>query len=196
MPTSNDAYWDELGIAWRMTNPDPNVITPRLIARLRWQRIAMLGLVVAGIPLSIAGLILCVYTLWVGLSFHVWNFLTRGIAFLAISSLLALASWSVRAGLRAYTGSLMEMIDASISRAEGLSRSLRMGYWACAIAAAFGLVGYAIRAHFYHPAAMSPIGPLIFLGVSCAALFFYHRHVRSDLARFRYLRGALARDDS
>lgn len=196
MPTSNDDYWDELGIAWRATNPDLTVITPRLMARMRWQRIGMLGMMAVGIPLSIGGLILGIYTLVAGFSFHIWNFVTRGIAVLVISLLFGLASWSVRGGLRAYTGSLMEMIDASISRTEGLTRAVRLGYWVCAVAAVFGLVGYAIRARLDHPAAMSPIGPLIFLGISCAALLLYHRHVRNDLARFRYLRHALGKDDS
>ncbi|HWG77842.1 MAG TPA: hypothetical protein VN660_13775 [Steroidobacteraceae bacterium] len=195
MPISNDAYWDELGIAWRATNPDLNVITPKLMTRLRWQRIVMLGMMAAGIALSIAGLILGIYTLVAAFSAHIWNFVTRGLAIIVISLLFALASWSVREGLRTHTRSLMEMIDASISRAEGLSRAVQMGYWVCAVAAVFGLVGEAIRARLYHPAAMSPIGSLILLAVSCAALFFYHRHVRSDLARFRYLRGALRSDD-
>ncbi|MGH8218863.1 MAG: hypothetical protein ACREUT_09915 [Steroidobacteraceae bacterium] len=194
MPTSNDAYWDELGIAWRATNPDLNAITPKLKARLRWQGVGMLGIAVVGIPLSLAGLILGIYTLWVGVSHHTWNFVTRGIAVIAISFVLALASWSLRAGMRGAPGSLMEMIDLAIVRAERLRHAVRMGYWACAIAAVFGLVGYAIRARFYHPAAMSPIWPLIFLGVSCVGLFLYHRHVGKDLARFRYLRRALRGD--
>jgi len=195
MPTSNDAYFDELGIGWRATNPDLDVITPKLLARLRWQRILMLSMITAGIALSIAGLILGIYTLIAAFSAHIWNYVTRGMAIIAISLLFALASWSVREGLRTHTRSLMEMIDASISRAEGLSRAVRIGYWVCAVAAVFGLVGEAIRARLYHPAAMSPIGSLILLAVSCAALFLYHRHVRSDLARFRYLRGALGSNE-
>ena len=194
MPTSNDSYWDELGVAWRATNADLNAITPKLKTRLRWQGFGMLAIVVVGIPLSVAGLILGLYTLWIGWAHHVWFFLTRGVAIVWMSYLLALASWSLHTGMRGYTGSLMEMIDGSIMRAEGLSRAVRMGYWGCAISVVFGVVGYGIRARFYHPAAMSPVGPLLLLGVSCMALYLYHWHVANDLARFKYLRGALARD--
>jgi hypothetical protein len=193
--SSNDVFWDELGVAWRAIDPQPSVIGPKLKTRLRRQAAAVLGIAIVGVPLSIGGLVLGIYTVWIGWSHGIWNFLSRGVALIAISSLLATAAWSRRGSGRVDSGSLVGMLDLGIVQAERFGRVVQAGYWACGVAAALGLIGYGIRVHFYRPPAMSPIEPLLLLALVVIALLLFGRRLRDDLARLKYLRGILRRPD-
>jgi hypothetical protein len=191
----NDVYWDELGVAWRAINPEPSVIGPKLEIRLRRQAAAMLAIVILAVPLSIAGLALGIYTLWIGCAHGIWNFVSRGVALVAISSLLVLAAWSRRGSGRVDSSSLTDMLDLGIVQAGRFRRMVRTGYWTCGLAAVFGLIGYGIRVQLHRPPAMSPVEPLLLLALIAIALLLFGRRVRDDLARLKYLRGILSRPD-
>ncbi|HJS92591.1 MAG TPA: hypothetical protein VJ738_21665 [Steroidobacteraceae bacterium] len=193
--SSNDVYWDELGVAWRAINPEPSVIAPKLETRLRRQAAAVLAIMVVGVPLSIGGLVLGISTAWIGWSHGIWNFIARGVAIIAISSLLAIAAFSRRGSGRVDSSSLADMLDLGIVQAERFRRAVRAGCWACGVAAVLGLLGYGIRVHFYRPPAMSPIEPLVLLALLVIALYLFGRRNRDDLARLKYLRGVLMRPD-
>jgi hypothetical protein len=196
MTKSFDAYWDELGVAWRAINPDPRIISPRLESRLRRQGLAAGGIIAVGLPMSIGGSVLGAYTIWYGWSTGTWNFVTRGIAIVAISWMLAVGAWSLRIGRRAAAGTLAEMIDLAISRAENARDAIRWAYYACAVGALFGLLGYLIRTHSGRPPAMSPVEPLVALALCSVALLLYRRHVLDSLKKFRYLQRALLTEDA
>lgn len=193
--SSNDVYWDELGVAWRAINPEPSVIAPKLETRLRRQAAAVLGIIIVGVPLSIGGLVLGIYTVWIGWSHGIWNFASRGVAVIAISSLLAIAAFSRRGSGRVDSSSLADMLDLGIVQAERFRRVVQAGYRACGVAAVLGLLGYGIRVHFYRPPAMSPIEPLVLLALLAIALSLFGRRVRDDLVRLRYLKGILMRPE-
>lgn len=194
--SSNDVYWDELGVAWRAIDPDLSVIGPKLENRLRRQAAAVLGIMLIGAPLSVGGLVLGFYTLWIGWSHGIWNFIPRGIAVIAISSLLAMATWSRRGSRRVDSGTLADMLDLGVVQAERFRHVVLAGYWACAAAAVLGLMGYGVRDYWYGRPAMSPIVPLVLLALVAMVLLLFGRRLRADLARLRYLRGVLTRENA
>jgi hypothetical protein len=192
MTESSDAYWDELGVAWCAIDPDISVIAPRLGARLRRQSRWITAALVVGLPLGAAGVLLGVATIWSGWHSGAWNFVTRGIAIIAMSAILTFAVSSllpVRSG--GATGGLSEMIDLAIGRAQRTLVLIRAGLYACVIAAVFGLVGTAIRTHLAAPPRMSPIVDLVLLALIALALFLYGRQIKVELWKYRTLRDAL-----
>jgi hypothetical protein len=191
---SSDAYWDELGVTWCAIEPNASVIASRLEARLRRQSRWMTSGVVIGLPLGAAGVLLGMATIGIGL-FGAWNFVTRGIAILAMSAILTFALASllqVRSG--STTGALAEMIDLAIDRAQRTLSLVRAGLYSCVIAAVFGLVGTAIRTHLRRPPKLSPIVDLVILGLIALVLFLYGRQVRVEQGKYRTLKQALAVD--
>lgn len=193
MTTPPDPFWDELGVAWGAIHPEIEVIMPRLQSRLRRQSVLIMASLALGLPLSFAGFLLGVYTIWIGWTKGAWNFETRGVALLAISAILSLAMSSllrVRAGGDARA--LSEMLDLAIARAHRTFLAMQLGLYACAVAAALGLVGAAMRTHLSGPPALSPLVDLAVLAIFAFGLFLCGRRARSDLAKFRYLKRALA----
>lgn len=193
MTVTTDAYWDELGVAWSVINPDINVIMPRLKCRLRLQSFLIGAGVVLGIVLAAGGFIIGAATIWRGWTTDTWNFVTRGIAVLAISVLLSIAV-SLLLPVRASRDvkALAEMIDLAIARAERTLKTIRLGFYACAVAAVLGLAGTAIRTYLSRPPSLSPIIDVAVLALVALGLFLYARHTRVDLAKCRYLKKALA----
>ena len=55
------------------------------------------------------------------------------------------------------------MIDLAIARAQRTLVTIRLGLYACAVAAVFGLVGTAIRTYLTRPPRMSPVVDLAVL---------------------------------
>jgi MFS family permease len=193
MTATTDAYWDDLGVAWSAINPDINVIMPRLKYRLRRQSFLIGAGIGLGIVLAVGGFIIGAATLWRGWTTDTWNFVTRGIAVLAISVLLSIAV-SLLLAVRASTDvkTLAEMLDLAIARAERTLKTIRLGFHACAVAAVFGLVGTAVRAYLSRPPSLSPIIDVAALAIFALGLFLYGRYTSVDLAKFRYLKRALA----
>jgi hypothetical protein len=86
---TQDAYWDDLGVAWTVMSPQAQ-ITPQLKDRLRRQTLFTGAMLFAGLPLALAGVALGVWTIWQGAAVEAWFFVTRGIAIVIISLLSAL----------------------------------------------------------------------------------------------------------
>jgi hypothetical protein len=195
MTTSDDAYWDELGVAWRAVKPEINVVAPRLKTRLRRQSLLITASLVTGLPVSAAGLLLGAFTIWSGWTTGTWNFVTRGFAIGAVSTMLAIAL-SLLLPVRASdtARALSEMIDLAIARAQRLLVTIRLGLCACVVAATLGFVGTAIRSYLTRPPRMSPLVDMAVLAVFALGLFFYGRHIEVSIGKLRALRHALGND--
>lgn len=192
-PPPPDPFWDELGVAWAAINPEIAVIMPRLHARIRRQSIFNTAGLILGLPLSLGAFVLGAYSVWIGWINGVWNFVTRGVALVAIAAVLSLAMWSMRhfsagGGAR----SLSDMLDFAITRCEKTLFAVRLGFYACGVAALFGLVGAAIRAHLSRPPVLSPLIDLALLAIFALGLFLYGRRTQGDLAKYRYLKRVFA----
>ena len=192
MTATTDAYWDELGVAWSAINPDINLIMPRLESRLRRQSFLIRVGVALGTLLAAGGFIIGAVTIWRGWSTDTWNFVTRGIAILAISVLLSIAVFLLPVRASKDVKALAEMIDLAIARAERSLKMIRLGFYACAVAAVLGLAGTVIRTFLSRPPSLSPIIDVVVLAIFALGLFLYARHTRVDLAKYRYLKKALA----
>jgi hypothetical protein len=187
-----DAYWDELGVTWIAMDPDIKVISPLLEARLRSQSRWITAGLWLGLPASAVGLLLAVFTIWIGWSSGTWNFVIRGIAMGAIATIFAIGVASllpIRAGDA--TRSLPEMIDLAIGRARRSLLLIRLGLFACAIAAISGGVGTAIRVHLTGPPRMSPLVDLAVLALAALVLFVGSRPIKLDLEKYKALQRAL-----
>jgi hypothetical protein len=187
-----DAYWDELGVTWIAMDPDIKVVSPLLEARLRSQSRWITAGLWLGLPASAVGLLLAVFTIWIGWSSGTWNFVIRGIAMGAIATIFAIGVASllpIRAGDA--TRSLPEMIDLAIGRARRSLLLIRLGLFACAIAAISGGVGTAIRVHLTGPPRMSPLVDLAVLALAALVLFVGSRPIKLDLEKYKALQRAL-----
>jgi hypothetical protein len=195
MTQSSDANWDELGVVWRAVNPNVTVIASRLEARLSRQSQWMTAVLVIGLPLCGAGLLLGAATIGIGCFSGAWNFVTRGIAIIAMSAVLGYAVLSLQP-LRSpdTTRAISELIDLAVDRAQRTLSLIRASLYACVIAAVFGLIGTAIRTHLGRPPKMSPIIDLVILALIALALFLYRRQVQFEQEKYRTLKLALAAD--
>lgn len=189
---SEDAYWDALGVAWRATDADIEVVTPRLHARLRRQSLAITAALALGTPLFCAGAVLGAFTMWRAWTTETWNFLTRGIAILLVSVLLirALASFLP---FRAYKDiqSLSGMLEIASARIKRTLFLIRTAIVACIIAAGLGIAGAAIRTRAGSPPHLSPIVDLIIIALIVLFLWLYGRTVSAEDRKFDYLRRTL-----
>lgn len=193
MTDPSDAKWDELGVAWRAIDPNINVISSQLAARLRRQSRWLTACVVIGLTLCVVGMLMGVGTIGIGLSSGAWNFVIRGIAMIAISAMLLFPLWSLQSDIAADAASdLSQMIDQAVERAQKTLSLTRAALYSCVVAAIFGLVGTAIRTHLGRPPKMSPTLDLIILALVASVMFFYGRHIRVDLGKYRILKQALA----
>ena len=194
--SSNDAYWDELGIAWRATAPDPGLVASNLEARLRRQRtLARTGAVI-GFCGGLLALGLGAWTMWLGLGAHAWNFVTRGVSIAVVGLLMLLAARSLGEGGRAAGASLGEMLEQSMRRAQQQARAAGLGCLAVVVLAAGGLIGYAIRVRAGRPPAMSPIEALLALAVLALVLLWIRQGQARAARTCRHLAQALAYDEA
>jgi hypothetical protein len=191
-----DPFWDELGIAWTAINPQVEVIMPRLQSRIRRQGILITISLILGLPLGLASSVLGAYSVWIALTTSAWNFLSRGLALLAIGAIIALA---IRAAMHVRSGgstfALPEMLDLAIARIEKTLFAIKLGFWACAVAALLGLVGTAMRTRLSTAPALSPLVDLAVLVIIGLGLFQYGSRLRSELAKYKYLKQTLAVED-
>ena len=196
MTTPSDAYWDELGIAWRAIKPEVNVLMPRLQARLRRQSCLIVLCLVAGLPLIGAGLILGLFTIWSGWASGAWNFVIRGIAIGIISIILGIAiSLLVPVRENKASGTFSEMIGLSIARSQRILLTLRLGFYACVVAAVLGAIGSVVRAQLTRPPQLSPIIDIVVLALCALGLDLYGRQVKLGLEKMQYLKRTLVFDD-
>jgi hypothetical protein len=193
--TPSDAYWDELGIAWRAIKPEVNVLMPRLQARLHRQSIFITLGLIAGLPLSGAGFILGLFTIWNGWTSGTWNFVIRGLAIGVVSIILGVATallGPVRANKAA--GAFSEMIDLSIARSQRILLTLRLAFYACVVAAVLGIVGSVVRPQLTRPPQLSPIVDIVVLALCAWGLDLYGRQIKLGIEKMRYLKRTLVLD--
>jgi len=196
---TKDAYWDELGIAWCAIQPETGAIMPRLKSRLRRQSFLIAACAVMGLLFGLAGALLGAYSVWRGWTLGLWNFVARGVVLVAVSAIPAVAALGllpVVIGDKARA--LPDMIDLTIARAERLLIAIRLGLLACAAVAGNALAIMAMRAYSGRPPAMPlvlALAVLTILAILALGLFLYGRHVAVTLAKFRYLKDALAKDE-
>ncbi|HEY6454386.1 MAG TPA: hypothetical protein VIY90_03790 [Steroidobacteraceae bacterium] len=195
MTKTADDYWDELGVIWCAIDPNVNAIAPRLAARLRRQSRWITAGLVIGLPLCLIGILLGVASIGIGAFSGAWNFVTRGICIIAMSTIISFALASLlEVRSASATSALAQMIDLAIGRAHRSLLLIRAGLCACVIAAVFGLVGTAIRAHLGRPPKMSPLVDLVMVGLIALVLLLYGRQIRAELGKYRSLKRALAVD--
>jgi hypothetical protein len=197
MTEASDPYWDKRGAAWTAIDPHLRAIASQLPVRLRRQSQWMAVALVIGLLFGAMGVLLGLATIGSGLSFHIWNFITRGAAIIIMSTILMFATWPLQ-----HTASfdaaqaLAQMIDLAIDHARKTLSLIRAGLYCCVIAAVFGLVGNAIRTHFGRPPKMSPLVPLTILALVALAVIIWGRQTRRELGKFRSLKQALAVDET
>src|ERR1700730_6877257 len=96
MAEPSDPYCDERGVAWTAIDPSLRAIASQLPARLRrqsqWMEVALALGVILGAIVVLLGLV----TIGSGVSFHIWNFLTRGVAITAMSFIVMIATWRLQ----------------------------------------------------------------------------------------------------
>ncbi|MGH9640780.1 MAG: hypothetical protein ACRD3Y_12015, partial [Bryobacteraceae bacterium] len=155
MARDEDAFWDELGVSWRASIRDPGLVSSRLEGRLKLQSALLSAGTTAAISLGVFGFGLAAWTLWVGWTGQVWNFITRGVTVAAISLLAMMAGLALRTRDRLETRSLQEMLRVSITRTERLIRATDLACYSLAILAVGGMIGYALRIEFGRPPAVS-----------------------------------------
>ena len=187
---TQDAYWDDLGVAWTAVTPNLQ-IAPHLKERLRRQTLFTAVMLFAGLPLSLGGIALGVWTIWQGATVEAWFFVTRGIAIVIISLLSGIAAWSFRDSWNDETQSLNAMIELALTRAQRWHAAIRLGYFALGAAALFGMTGYEMRIAAGKPSAISPVEPLVLLAVLAVVLFLLRRRAKDDIAKYRYLKTLL-----
>jgi hypothetical protein len=187
MSTPDDSFWDELGVSWRATIRDAGVLSSRLEARLKVQRALLTTGTVAGAVVSLLGIGLAGWTLYIGWSSQIWHFLTRG-ATLAIVSLLGImATLALRERNGIETRSVREMLRASIARTQRLIRAADLAFYSMLIFALGGTIGYGLRIHLGHPPAVPLVEDLLALATAGLALVWFRRSETYALKKYRYL---------
>jgi hypothetical protein len=165
------------------------VMALQLQVRLRRQSHWMAVALVIGVLFGAMGVLLGLGTIGLGLASGTWNFVTRGVAIIAMSMILGFAVWpfqSVRS-LDAVQA-LSEMIDLAIDHAQKFLSLIRAGLYCCVIAAVFGLLGTAIRTHFDRPPKMSPIVDLTILALVAVLIALWGRQTRRELGKYQNLK--------
>lgn len=187
MAPVDDAFWDELGVSWRASMPDPGLISSRLEARLRLQSALVAGGTIAGSVVSLLGVALAAWAIWIGASSHVWNFLTRGVTLAAVSVLTIMATLALNARNGMATRSLHEMLQGSIAGTERLIRAADLACYAVVILALGGTIGYALRVRLGRPPAVPLVEDLLVWVLAGLVLVWYRRSQTHALRKYRHL---------
>jgi hypothetical protein len=195
MPTDDDAFWDELGVSWRASICDAELISSRLEARLKLRSALLTAGTVAGAAVSLLGFGLAVWTIWIGWSSQTWHFFTRGLTLATVSFLAVIATLALRARKGVETRSLREMLQVSIAQIECLIRAADLGCYSVVILALGGTVGYALRVRLGRPPAMSPAEDLLALVIAGLTLVWYRRSQARSLRIYRHLSQAFGSSD-
>lgn len=195
MSEPSDPNCGEPGVAWTAIDPNLRAIASQLPVRLRRQSQWMAVALVIGMLFGAMGVLLGLVTIGSGLSFHIWNFLTRGVAIIAMSVIVICAVWPLQrlTSLDA-AQALSPMIDLAIDHGKKTLSLVRGGLYCCVIAAVFGLAGNAIRTHFGNPPKMSPLIPLTIVALVALAVVIWGRQTRLELRKYRSLKRVLAVD--
>jgi hypothetical protein len=173
MEIHDHAFWDDLGVAWRATVPDEDLLRSRLERRLRLQAFASGAAVKATTAVTLFGLGLGAWAVWIGLSSGAWHFVVRGATLIATAFLTLLATIVLRDRTSREARSVSETLQLSIKRTERLARAVDLVLAAVAVVGVGGLVGYVIRARDSRAAFVSPVEDLLALAVLALALLWF-----------------------
>lgn len=188
MARNEDAFWDELGISWRASVPDPRLVSARLEARLKLQSVLLTAGSIAAALVSVVGFGLAAWVLWIGWTSHTWNFITRGVTLAAVSLLAIMAGLALRTRSEAETRSLRDMLQLSITRTGRLIRATELTCYPVVILTVGGLVGYALRIRLSRPPAISPVEDLLILALAGLGLIWFRWSQARALRRYRHIR--------
>jgi hypothetical protein len=192
MQPVDDSFWDELGISWRASVRDVDVVTSRLEVRLKTQRAWLAFGTFLSASATVLGLGLSIWTLWTGWSNQWWHFLVRGTTIAVVAAVTLMTTLALRSRDDPASGSLQEMLQLCVARTGRLVRVADLGGFAVLVLAAGGTVGYLLRLRSGHGPAASLVTDLLALAlVGSALLAFRIVQVRS-LRRYRHLTQALA----
>jgi hypothetical protein len=192
MTQYSNSYQDELGVAWYAIDPNLSIIASRLKILLRRQSRWITAGLIIGLPSCVLGMVLGVTSIGIGGFSGQWNFVTRGIAWVAMSPIFAYALASLLDVRSESTASeLSEMIDLAIDRAQKTVSLVAAGFYACVIAAIFWLAGAALRPHVGRAPQLSPFVALTIFALIALVLFQYRRQVWITLGTYRALRQAV-----
>ncbi len=195
MPRDQDAFWDELGVSWRASIRDPGLTSSRLEARLKLQSALLTAGTSAAVSIGVLGFGLAAWTLWIGWTGQVWNFITRGITVAAISLLVIMAGLALRTRDRLETRSLQELLRFLITRSERLIRATDLACYSLVILAVGGMIGFALRIRFGRPPAVSPVEDLLILSVAGLALLWFRWSQAWALRRHQHILKAFRSGD-
>lgn len=187
MPRDEDAFWDELGVSWRASIPDPGLVSSRLEARLKLQSALLTAGTIAAASLGALSLGLAAWALWIGWTNQVWNFIARGVTLAAVSLLAIMASLALRIRDRAATRSLQEMLQVSIIRTERLIRATDLACYSLVILAVGGMIGYAVRIRLSGAPAVSPVEDLLMLLLAGLVLIWIRLSQARALRRYEHI---------
>jgi hypothetical protein len=178
MEIHDHAFWDDLGILWRASFQDEDLLRLRLERRLRRQAFVSGAAVTATAAATLFGLGLGAWTVWIGWSNGAWHFVIRGATLMAAAFPTLLATIVLRNHTAGEGRSVSESLQFSIARTERMVRAVDLAIAAIAVIGVGGLVGYLVRARHGRPAFVSPIEDLLALAVLAMALLWF-RSVQS-----------------
>ncbi len=188
MNTTDDRFWDDLGIAWRAVEIDSASLVPRLRARLR--REVLLQRASSAVMTTCAIILVAAAVLWIKIT-HIIGWWIAALLAVFFAAATPLVRWVERTPISGDTESLTGMIDLSISRAKRQQRESRIAYPMCLILLLTNsLILYIASTRYRHPVAWAWL--LIATVVAAITLAAYgYRLGRSSHereARFSHLR--------
>src|SRR5215471_11768731 len=178
MRNPRDPYWDELGLAWRPVETDTSAVIPILKSRLRRQSLTRMAGLVLGVPVTAAGFLIGVLTVWNGWTTGTWNFLVRGSGILIVSTLAARGLWLLLPFSSIGNDKPpADMLALAVATSQHTLAIIRLALAGCIIAAVFGLFGTAVRYSTGSPPALSPVIDMGVLAIFAIALTLWFRQV-------------------
>lgn len=119
MNSGMDPFWDDLGIAWRAIDLEPDSLTPRLRKQLKretWRR--RIGVVFGGLGIALVA--------WAFKSKGAWNKFYGALLFTWITLGAGLSVWGLRHRTEGDLESRSAMLELSIARAKRTQREARV----------------------------------------------------------------------
>jgi hypothetical protein len=187
MKPEDDSFWDELGIAWRASVSNPDLVQRNVERRLHIQRALLAAGTIVAAGVAAASLGLAAWSIWAGWTHSVAHFLTRGATLAVVSVLATVATFALRSRNEPAHGSLREMTLAAAARTERLIRAADLGCLALVVLVVGGLLGYGLRLHSGRPPALPASSAVLALLVAGLVLVMYRRDQKRALAKFRHL---------
>jgi hypothetical protein len=163
----------------------------RMKARFRRESLQIRLAIFLAALFGTLGIPLGVFTVWQGWSLGAVNFGIRGLAVLIVAAMLWMAVgilWRVRGS---DARSLSDFAELGFERAKRSRRIVVLALAGCAVAAALGVIGTAVRTAADHPPSLSPFIDLAVLAMMAVIVEALRRRFRSEETRFDYLRTAV-----